>query len=174
MTTIHEPEQEPVGTKTRRIPRSITIITTLHTGRVIAYLAVTMAFVIGLAWVTALNGRTHELAKRADRLARENSALLSEFEKFRHVRSQQTKLTDIKLCEAINTITQRDRETFIQSSRNTGKILKLLGLSPAQLKAIAAASKASNARELRRRPLVKCGQLPTGNLGAAPSTLPTP
>lgn len=132
---------------------------------VVAFVALTLAYVAGLVWMTALNGRTHTLAKR-------NQALLIQFEKFRHKRAFETTRSDFLLCGAVNKITKRDRATVAAGPEAAAPFLKLLGVSPEKIKAFESVQKAQVQKELARRPLLKCGSLPTSTSKSAPAKLP--
>lgn len=116
--------------------------------------------------------QTHRLAHRANTEALVNHRLLIEFEAFRAERAKQTTETDLKLCQAINTITRRDRATFVASNKGTIGFLRLLGVPESTIAKIAVASKASQAKELARRPLVQCAKLPSADPPKLPKGSP--
>ncbi len=128
--------------------------------------------VIAIGLVTWDQNKTRGVAARADRVGRTNARLLREFEAFRAARSRQTTAADLKLCRAINTITKRDRATFLASGRGTADLLRIVGVPEAKIAEVVAAQKANRVKELARRPLVQCEHLPTSGTATAPPKLP--
>jgi hypothetical protein len=101
-------------------------------------------------------------------LAKQNETLLAESAESRAVTAAKFRQTDVRICEAVNTITRRDRETFRitkeDEARIRGQYHELLpGLSEAQIDKLIAAAKANAAKEIERRPLLTCGKLPSQN-----------
>lgn len=136
-----------------RTARPVTVVMTLHAGRILAYVAVTTAFVVSVWLAHDANTRAARVAQNALTLGQENAAI-------RKVRIRATRETDLKICMAIRTITLRDRKTLTDGPATTGRLLRILGVSPTVAARIVLAQRDGLKAELAARPLLRCSTLP--------------
>lgn len=109
----------------------------------------------------ALSKETRAIVVKNRELTLQNQAAIAYIDQFRRQQEYETARADVRLCQAINLITKRDRATIVNGPKLTPLLLNLLGIPPDVIAKYVGAQQKAAIREVFKRPFVKCKRLPS-------------